>query len=285
MSNHHNPFDLTGHLALVTGASKGMGRAIAAILAQAGARVVVSSRQQVDCDRVAAEISPQPGQSIGIASDMGDSETLKALVSAAREKIGNPDILVCNAAGGAPIGALDSIEMKGFDQAMISNVRNNLFLAKLVAPDMVARRDGSIIIMSSIVGGRGRAGMGIYSTTKAAVNQLVRTMAVEWGRTKCVPTLSRRRSSARISPVPSGKLPTRLTAQLPECRWVDWGKRMMSPDLLFYWPRLQVLLSTARSLASMAGLVRGRHQSKFIGEQPLQAAVRSLQNSLDADAC
>jgi len=181
MSNHHNPFDLTGHLALVTGASKGMGRAIAAILAQAGARVVVSSRQQVDCDRVAAEISPQPGQSIGIASDMGDSETLKALVSAAREKIGNPDILVCNAAGGAPIGALDSIEMEGFDQAMISNVRNNLFLAKLVAPDMVARRDGSIIIMSSIVGGRGRAGMGIYSTTKAAVNQLVRTMAVEWG--------------------------------------------------------------------------------------------------------
>ncbi len=181
MNHHDNPFDLTGHLALVTGASKGMGRAIASILAQAGARVVISSRKQADCDQVAAEISPEPGQCIGIASDIGDSETLKALVSTTQAKIGKPDILVCNAAGAAPIGALDSIEMEGFDDAMISNVRNNLFLAKLVAPDMVARRDGSIIIMSSIVGSRGRAGMGIYSTTKAAVNQLVRTMAVEWG--------------------------------------------------------------------------------------------------------
>ena len=110
--------------------------------------------------------------------------------------------------------------MEGFDDAMISNVRNNLFLAKLVAPDMVARRDGSIIIMSSIVGSRGRAGMGIYSTTKAAVNQLVRTMAVEWGphqvRTNAIaPTVVRtdfsrfplgssRRVGSRNRPNPDG---------------------------------------------------------------------------------
>jgi dehydrogenase/reductase SDR family protein 4 len=166
-TNILNGFNLSGRVALVTGASKGMGRCIAAILAQAGARVVISSRQQTDCERVAAEISPEPGQCIGIASDIGNSETLKTLV--------------CNAAGEAPVGPLEKVEAAVFDEAMISNVRNNLLLANLVAPDMVARRDGSIIIMSSIVGVRGRAGVGVYATTKAAVNQLVRTMAVEWG--------------------------------------------------------------------------------------------------------
>jgi NAD(P)-dependent dehydrogenase (short-subunit alcohol dehydrogenase family) len=177
----HNPFDLTGRIALVTGASKGMGRSIATILARAGARVIVSSRKQADCEKVAAEISGKQGQCVGIASDIGDDNTLKALVAAARSQVGNPDILVCNAAREASVVPLDKVDPSRFDEAMISNVRNNLLLANLVVPDMIARRDGSIIIMSSIVGSRGRAGMGIYSTTKAAVNQLVRNMAAEWG--------------------------------------------------------------------------------------------------------
>jgi NAD(P)-dependent dehydrogenase (short-subunit alcohol dehydrogenase family) len=180
-TNPLNAFNLSGRIALVTGASKGMGRSIAAILAQAGARVVISSRNQADCDRVAAEISTEPGQCIGIVSDIGDSETLRSLVVTTHATVGKPNILVCNAAGEAPIGPLDKVEAAVFDEAMISNVRNNLLLANLVAPDMVARRDGSIIIMSSIVGGRGRPGMAVYAATKAAVNQLVRTMAVEWG--------------------------------------------------------------------------------------------------------
>jgi dehydrogenase/reductase SDR family protein 4 len=180
-TNILNGFNLSGRVALVTGASKGMGRCIGAILAQAGARVVISSRQQTDCERVAAEISPEPGQCIGIASDIGNSETLKTLVASTQSQVGKPDILVCNAAGEAPVGPLEKVEAAVFDEAMISNVRNNLLLANLVAPDMVARRDGSIIVMSSIVGVRGRAGVGVYATTKAAVNQLVRTMAVEWG--------------------------------------------------------------------------------------------------------
>src|ERR1700722_2886822 len=105
-----NPFDLTGRIALVTGASKGMGRSIAAILAQAGARVVISSRKQADCDRVAAEISPGPGQCVGIASDIGDSRTLQTLVATTQSSVGKPDILVCNAAGEAPIGPLENVE-------------------------------------------------------------------------------------------------------------------------------------------------------------------------------
>jgi NAD(P)-dependent dehydrogenase (short-subunit alcohol dehydrogenase family) len=135
-----------------------MGRFIAAILAQAGACVVISSRNQADCDRVAAEISGDPGQCVGIASNIGDSQTLQTLVAKTQSDVGKPDILVCNAAGEAPIGALEKVEASVFDEAMISNVRNNLLLVNLVAPDMVARRDGSIIIMSSIVGSRGRSG-------------------------------------------------------------------------------------------------------------------------------
>ena len=218
MNSTFNPFDLSGRVALVTGASKGMGRSIAAILAQAGARVVISSRKQTDCDHVAAEISPTNGQCLGMASDMANSDTLKDLVAFTQARIGKPDILVCNAAGEASIAPLDKVDMAEFDGAMISNVRNNLFLANLVAPDMIARRDGSIIIMSSIVGGKGRAGVGVYSTTKAAVNQLVRTMAVEWGphqvRTNAIaPTVVRTDFSRVLWETPDAL--ARATARVP----------------------------------------------------------------------
>jgi NAD(P)-dependent dehydrogenase (short-subunit alcohol dehydrogenase family) len=181
MTNSLNIFDLSGRVALVTGASKGMGRSIAEIFAKAGARVVISSRNQSECDRVAAEISQEKDQCLGIASDAGNTDSLAALAAKTQERIGYPAILVCNAAGEAPIGVIEKMELSDFDLAMTANVRNNLFLARLVSPEMIKRKDGSIIIMSSIVGSRGRAGMGIYSVSKAAVNQLVRTMAVEWG--------------------------------------------------------------------------------------------------------
>jgi NAD(P)-dependent dehydrogenase (short-subunit alcohol dehydrogenase family) len=242
-------FNLSGRIALVTGASKGMGRSIAAILAQAGARVVISSRNQADCDRVAAEISPDPGQCVGIAADIGDSQTLQRLVAATQSKIGKPDILVCNAAGEAPIGSLDKVEATVFDEAMISNVRNNLLLANLVAPDMVARRDGSIIIMSSIVGSRGRPGVGVYATTKAAVNQLVRTMAVEWGPFQVRPMRSLRPPCAPISHASSGTLPTRWHALRRAYPWVGLGKPTMSQGSLCYWPHPRAPSLTAKSSA------------------------------------
>jgi dehydrogenase/reductase SDR family member 4 len=175
------PFDLTGRVALVTGASKGMGRSIAALFAQAGARVVISSRKQEDCDKVAAEISVEKGQVIGIASDIENTESIKSLVAQTREKVGKPDILVCNAAADPPVGPMSKVEPEMLDRAMVANVRNNLVLINLVVPDMAAKRNGSIIIMSSIAGSRGSQILGAYAITKAAVNQLVRNLAVEWG--------------------------------------------------------------------------------------------------------
>lgn len=182
MSLQHLPtFDLTGKVALVTGGTKGMGRAIAALLAQAGARVAVSSRNQADCDRVAAEINPETGQCIGVASDIGDSTTLAPLVETVKARLGAPDILVCNAAFVHPLSPLSKVEASLFDEIMATNVRNNFLLINLVAPEMAARGQGSIIVISSIAGGRGRAGMGPYGISKAAVNQLVRSLAVELG--------------------------------------------------------------------------------------------------------
>jgi NAD(P)-dependent dehydrogenase (short-subunit alcohol dehydrogenase family) len=131
------------------------------------------------------------------------------LVSTTHAKVGKPDILVCNAASDAPIGALDSITVEAFETAMLGNVHSNLFLA---------RRDGSVIIMSSIVAGRGRPNMGIYSITKAAVNQLVRTMAVEWGphqvRTNAIaPTVVRTDFSRTLWEAPDEL--ARATARVP----------------------------------------------------------------------
>ena len=132
-TNTLNMFDLSGRVALVTGASKGMGRSIAAIFAKAGARVAISSRNQVECDQVAAEISQEKGQCLGIASDAGSTDSLAALAAKTQERIGHPTILVCNAAGEAPIGVIEKIELSDFDVAMAANVRNNLFLARLVS--------------------------------------------------------------------------------------------------------------------------------------------------------
>jgi dehydrogenase/reductase SDR family protein 4 len=174
-------FDLQGRVAIVTGASKGMGRAIASILAQAGARVVVSSRTQADCDKVAAEISLEKGQNIGIAADMSDPASIKALVETTAAKVGPPDIVVANAAGEVPVGPSAQLDLDALDRIMATNVRNNLLLANLVLPGMAERKYGSFIIMSSIVGSRGSGFLGAYAMTKAAVNQLVRNLAVEWG--------------------------------------------------------------------------------------------------------
>jgi NAD(P)-dependent dehydrogenase (short-subunit alcohol dehydrogenase family) len=221
-----NEFNLDGRVALITGASKGMGLAIAALLAKAGARVVISSRNQAACDKAAADISLEKGQCIGIASDIGDTESLKNLVSATEAKVGKPDILICNAAGDPPIGPHSKMETDVFDQAMTLNVRNNLVLVNLVAPEMAARKNGSIIIMSSIVGSRGTALLSTYSITKAAVNQMVRNLAVEWGphnvRTNAIaPTAVRTDFSRVLWETPEAM--ARATAKVPMGRIGEAG--------------------------------------------------------------
>jgi len=175
-------FDLSGRTAIVTGSSRGIGRAIAETLAQAGAKVVVSSRKAEACATVAAAIEKEGGTAISVPCNIGYKDQLAALVAETQRQFGTIDILICNAAINPYYGPLTEIPDEAYDRTMNSNVRSNLWLCQMALPDMAARRDGAIVIVSSIAGLKGSATLGVYGLSKAADFQLARNLAVEWGK-------------------------------------------------------------------------------------------------------
>jgi NAD(P)-dependent dehydrogenase (short-subunit alcohol dehydrogenase family) len=175
-------FDLSGKVAVITGASRGIGRSIAENMARAGARVVISSRKLEACEEVAGAIHKEGGEAIAIAASLGHQDQLEAMINQTRETWGRVDILVCNAAINPYYGPLAEVSNELFDKMMRCNVRDNLFLCKQVLPEMAERKDGTIIVISSVGGIRGNSVLGAYGITKAADMALVRNLAVEWGK-------------------------------------------------------------------------------------------------------
>jgi NAD(P)-dependent dehydrogenase (short-subunit alcohol dehydrogenase family) len=175
-------FDLTGKTAVITGSSKGIGRAIAEQMALFGANVVVSSRKAPACEDVVAAIQKAGGKAVAVPAHIGDKAALRNLVDKTEQAFGKIDVLVCNAAVNPYYGPLAEISDEAFDRIMDSNIRSNLWLCNMVIPGMAKRKDGAVIIVSSIGGLRGSAMLGAYGISKAADMQLARSLAVEWGQ-------------------------------------------------------------------------------------------------------
>ncbi len=185
-----SPFSLDGRVAVVTGSSRGIGRASAEAMARLGARVVISSRKAEACEAVAAQIRQWGGEAAVIACNVARKPEVEALVAGTLRTYGRIDILVCNAAVNPVYGPLRELTDEAFDKVMGTNVKSNLWLCNLVIPGMAERRDGAVIIVSSIAGLHGTGTLGAYGISKAADFALARNLAVEWGphkvRVNCV---------------------------------------------------------------------------------------------------
>ncbi len=183
-------FNLKEKVAIVTGSSRGIGRSIAVQLAKAGARVVISSRKLAACEEVVQSIRDASGEAMAIAANISDKAQVEALAAQTRAAWGGIDIMVCNAATNPYYGPMTGMSDEVFDKIMRNNVLSNAWLCNLAYPDMKAKKNGAIVIVSSIGGLHGSSVIGAYNISKAADMQLARNLAVEWGpdniRVNCI---------------------------------------------------------------------------------------------------
>ena len=187
-----NLFDLSGKVAVITGSSRGIGRSIAERMAQHGAKVVISSRKKEACEEVCKAIQTQYGadSAIAVPANISSKEELQNLVDQTLAHWGRVDVLVCNAASNPYYGPQAGIADAQFRKILDNNIIANHWLITMAAPQMVERKEGSIIIVSSIGGLRGSSVIGAYCISKAADMQMARNLAVEYGphniRVNCI---------------------------------------------------------------------------------------------------
>ena len=185
-------FDLTGKVAIVTGSTRGIGKASAEALAEHGAKVVISSRKQDACDAVAAELNARFGEgtAIAVAASISHKDALQKLVDYTLAAFGRIDVLVCNAASNPYYGPMAGIADDQFRKILDNNIVSNHWLIQMAVPGMIERGEGSVIIVSSIGGLRGSEVLGAYCISKAADMQLARNLAIELGpkgvRVNCI---------------------------------------------------------------------------------------------------
>ena len=177
-------FDLSGKSAIITGSSRGIGNAIAYAMAEQGARVSISSRKPEPCAEVAADINAKfgAGTAISVPANISSKEELQNLVDETNAAFGKVDIVVCNAASNPFYGSLQDISDDQFQKILSNNVVANNWLISMVLPQMKERKDGAVVIISSIGGLKGSPVIGAYNISKAADFQLARNLCVEHGK-------------------------------------------------------------------------------------------------------
>jgi NAD(P)-dependent dehydrogenase (short-subunit alcohol dehydrogenase family) len=212
--SEHSRFSLDGRVALVTGASRGIGSAIALALAEQGAQVVLSSRKQADLEVEAERINSRfPQRAVAIAAHAGKAEDLQRLVDGAMARFGRIDILVNNAATNPYFGPVLSAELSAWDKTFEVNLRGVFLLTKLVYEASMEKKGGAIVNVASVGGLRPGLGLGVYNVTKAGVIMLTRQLARELGGT------------VRVNAVAPGLVKTRFAEAL-------WGNEAILERVL-----------------------------------------------------
>lgn len=232
-------FSLEGKVALVTGASKGIGESIARFFAANGAKVIINSRKQEELDKVAQSINDDGGICTGIAANAGDISACKVLVEKSIALYGGIDILVNNAASNPVFGPIVDCEEWAFDKIMNVNVKAPFELGKLLYPILKARGGGSVINISSIAGNTPDPGLGMYSVSKAALNMLTKVTAKEWGQ-----------DGIRVNAICPGLIKTKFS----EALWQDekWLNRFVKQAPIARMGSVEEIAALALYLASSA---------------------------------
>ncbi|HRI79358.1 MAG TPA: SDR family oxidoreductase [Cyclobacteriaceae bacterium] len=223
---------LKNKTALITGASKGIGEAIALTYAHHGANVIINSRKQDELDLVVKKIKENGGSCISVAANASDMSACKMLIDKTVEAFGGLDILVNNAASNPVFGPVIQAEEWAFDKIMNVNVKTPFELSKLAYPHMKQRGGGSVINMSSIAGDTPDPGLGLYSVSKAALNMLTKVMAKEWGA-----------DNIRVNAICPGLIKTKFSQAL----WQD-------ENILKKWMKLVPMgrMGTVEEIAALA---------------------------------
>ncbi len=224
-------FQLDGKVALVTGASKGIGEAMARGLAEFGARVVVSSRKQEAVDAVARAFKSDGLEATAIAANMGNIEDIHALVEQTQNAYGGIDIIINNAAVNPVFGPIENTDESAFDKIIDVNLKGPFELCKKACPILRQRGGGSIIHISSIGGLKPESGIGIYSVSKAALINLTQAMAQDWGA-----------DNIRVNAICPGLIKTKFSEAL-------WGNEKILERFIKHIP-----LNRAGSPDDVAGL-------------------------------
>jgi 2-deoxy-D-gluconate 3-dehydrogenase len=232
-------FDLSGRTALVTGASRGIGRAIAVGLAQAGADVALSARDEARLDEVRGEVEALGRRALVVPADLTDADECARLAATALDRLGQLDVLVNNAGGSSFMGPFTELRFRGWEKVMRLNVDAVVHLTQAVGRHMLERRTGSVINVASVAGLKGTPELAPYGASKAALISLTRSLALEWGT-----------SGVRVNALCPGWTKTDLNAPL-------WGDEAVAAHLvsttgLKRWARAEEMVGPTVFLASDA---------------------------------